>query len=90
MKIPTPKEIVQESENETIGPNLDEKVMFEKTTIQQSWYSYSKEPCSYDSKQFQKCHIKFNQCYLEKLIKLKPNFEFEDLKMSGEAELGMN
>ena len=26
---------------------------------------------------------------LDKLIKLKPNFEFEDLKMSGEAELGM-
>ena len=23
-------------------------------------------------------------------MKLKPNFEFEDLKMSGEAELGMN
>ena len=24
------------------------------------------------------------------VIKLKPNFEFEDLKMSGEVELGMN
>lgn len=61
--------------------------MFEKTTIQQNGHSNSKEPYSYDSKEFQKCHIKFNQCYLEKLIKLKPNFEFEDLKGPGD---GMN
>ena len=82
--------MVPELENEKNGQNLDKKLKFEKTIFQQNGYSNSKEPCSYDSKEFQKCHIKFNQCYLEELIELKPNFEFEDLKMSGEAELGMN
>ena len=57
----TPKEIVQESENEKTSQSLDEKVIFEKTTIQKMGI----QTCIYDSKEFQKCHIKFNQCYLE-------------------------
>ena len=56
----TPNEIVQESENEKNIQSLDEKLMFEKTIIHEKWYSNSKEPCSYDSEEFQKFHIKFN------------------------------
>ena len=42
----SPKEIVQELKNEKTSQNLDEKVIFEKTTIQQNGHLNSKKPCS--------------------------------------------